>query len=179
MKKMFLIILALTLITLTVGCSTDKKEFRSQKPTTDNSDTTINQQEKSYQTKADIHRGEGYTLAVPTDNYRYEKDYDDGNLEEKWEHKKYDDTEIKVTTYKNSDELTARNRFLMENDDYIFEDLTGYTLCGTEVDGDALCFNLYKSENTIYIVSWEYSKHTDGNVKNELSEIATTFTLTK
>ena len=126
-----------------------------------------------------MHKGEGYTITVPTKDYHYEKDYDDGALEEKWEYIKNDDVEIKVTTYKNSDEISARSRFLKDNEDYIFEDLMGYSLCGVEIDGDTLWFNLHVSGKTVYIVSWEFPKNTSNDLQKELSNIAQTFAVTK
>ena len=122
------------------------------------------------------HNGQGYSINVPEKSYRYEKDYDDGNLEEKWEYRKRDDVEIKVTTYKNSDEISARSKFLRDNDDYIFEDMAAYPLCGTERDGDTLWFDVHESGGNVYIVSWEYPKNTDESLKNELADIAATFT---
>lgn len=123
------------------------------------------------------HRGDGYTIDIPEKDYRYERDFDDGGFEEKWEYKKRDDVQIKVTSYKNTDETTARARFLRENKDYIFEDLMGYSVCGTELDGDTLWFNLHQSGENVYIVSWEYPKNTDDQLKMELSAIVETFKL--
>ena len=125
----------------------------------------------------ETHQGEGYTIAVPDKNYRYEKEYDDGALEEKWEYTKKDDVEIKVTTYKNSDEISARTKFLKDYDEYIFEDLLGLSLCGQEIDGDTLWFNIHISGETVYIVSWEFPKNTSEDLQKELSSIAGTFTL--
>ena len=82
----------------------------------------------------EIHQGEGYTITIPSKDYRYEKEYDDGALEEKWEYTKKDDAKIKVTIYKNSDEIAARTKFLKDYEDYIFEDMLGYSLCGQELD---------------------------------------------
>lgn len=126
-----------------------------------------------------IHQGSGYTISVPKDNYRYEMDYDDRNLEEKWDYRKKDDVKIKVTTYKNTDETTARERFLRENDDYIFEDLMGYSICGTELDGDTLWFRMHESGGNVYIISWEYPRNTAEDIKTELSAIADTFKITQ
>ena len=123
------------------------------------------------------YRGDGYTIDIPEKDYRYERDFDDGGFEEKWEYKKGDDVQINVTSYKNTDETTARARFLRENKDYIFEDLMGYSVCGTELDGDTLWFNLHQSGENVYIVSWEYPKNTDEQLKMELSAIAETFKL--
>lgn len=96
-------------------------------------------------------------------------------MEEKWEYTKKDDVEIKVSTYKNSDEISARTKFLKEYEDYIFEDLLGYSICGQELDGDTLWFNLHVADKTVYIVSWEYPKNTKDDLKTKLANIASTF----
>lgn len=161
MKKIILLLFTLFFILL-AGCNKNQ----------------ITESNVSYsETKA--YQGAGYSITVPDGFYRFEKDYDDGNLEEKWEHLKYDDVDIKVTTYKNIDEATALNRFLSDNDDFIFEDLTGSPICGTEPDGDTLWFTLYKSDTNVYVVSWEYPKYVDESIKKELSEISQSFTVTK
>ena len=169
MKKVALVLLVITVLSIT-GCKDNKKNLYLPEAKNDKIYTTISGEDKK-------HQGEGYTITVPTKIYRYEKDYDDGVLEEKWEYFKKDDVEIKVTTYKNSDEITARGRFLRDNDDYIFEDMTGYSLCGQESDGDALWFNIHIFGETVYIVSWEFPKNTSEDLQKELSDIAGTFTL--
>ena len=170
MKKMFIITLFIAVFVAS-GCKSNKKPYLPEAKN-DKVYTTIGGENKTNQ-------GKGYTLTVPAETYRYEKEYDDGALEEKWEHIKKDDVEIKVTTYKNSDEISARERFLRENMDYFFEDLLSYPLCGTEIDGDTLWFNLYESDGTVYIVSWEFAKNTSEDLQKELSNIAGTFTLTE
>lgn len=132
--------------------------------------TAIGVEDKTYP-------GEGYTLVVPSKNYRYEKEYDDGAMKETWEYTKKDDAEICVTTYKNVDEMSARERFLRDKKEYIFEDFMGYPLYGTEFDGDTLWFDLCVSDDAVYIISWEYPKNTSEDLKKELSDIAGTFTL--
>ena len=170
MKKVFLIFFMLTLLTVT-GCKNNQKSLYLPEATNDNIFTTVGGGDEVYQ-------GEGYHITVPTKNYRYEKEYDDGHLEETWEYTKKEDVKIQITTYKNSDELSARGHFLKENEDYIFEDFTGYSLCGMEPDGDTLWFHLYEKNKTVYIVSWEYPKNTSEKLQKELSNIAQTFQLT-
>ena len=170
MKKIILILLVITISTIT-GCQIGKKNIYLPEANNDKSFSIVSGNENT-------HQGEGYILTLPDKKYRYEKDYDDGNLEEKWDYIKKDDVEIKVTTYKNSDEITARSKFLRENDDYIFEDLMGYSICGTELDGDTLWFRMHQSGTTVYIISWEYPKNTKDSLKKELSGIADTFKLT-
>ena len=169
MKKIILILLMITILTIT-GCKDNKKNLYLPEAKNDKIYTTIGSEDET-------HQGEGYTLRIPNKNYRYEKDYDDGNLEEKWDYTKKDDVEIKVTTYKNTDEITARSKFLRDNKNYIFEDLTGYSLCGQELDGDTLWFNLHRSGETVYIISCEFPKNTSEDLQKELSSIAGTFTL--
>ena len=172
MKKTTLIMLAVALLIL-VGCKENNpKNLYLPEAKNDKVYTTIGGGDES-------HKGEGYTITIPTKDYRYEKEYDDGALEEKWGYTQKDDVEIKVTTYRNSDEITARGKFLKDNEDYIFEDLMGYSLCGIEPDGDTLWFNLYISGKTVYIVSWEFPKNTSEDLQKELSSIVGTFTLAK
>ena len=172
MKKTTLIMLTVALLIL-VGCKENNpKNLYLPEAKNDKVYTTIGGDNETY-------HGEGYTINVPTKGYRHEKDYDDGALEEKWEHNKKDNVEIKVTTYKNLDEITARGKFLRDNEDYIFEDLTGNSLCGQEPDGDTLWFNLYVTDETVYIVSWEYPKNTKDDLKMELANIASTFLVAK
>ena len=168
MKKLSLILVVLALLTIT-GCKDNKKDLYLPQAKNDKIYTTIGGNE--------THKGEGYTLTVPSKSYRYEKDYDDGALEEKWEYTKKDDVEIKVTTHKNSDVISARTKFLKDYDEYIFEDFLGLSLCGQELDGDTLWFNIHISGETVYIVSWEFPKNTSEDLQKELSSIAGTFTL--
>ena len=170
MKKITLILVIIALLTI-AGCKDDKqKNLYLPEAKNDKVFTTVGGENEP-------HKGEGYTITIPSKDYRYEKEYDDGALEEKWEYTKKDDVEIKVTTYKNSDEISARTKFLKDYDEYIFEDLLGYPLCGTELDGDALWFDLCESDETVYIISWEFPKNTSEDLQKELSNIAGTFTL--
>ena len=170
MKKLFSFILIISLV-LICGCT--KKEMGKEKsiylPEAKNDKIFTHTLEKS------THKGDGYTISLPEKDYRYEKEFDDGAIEESWKLKQNDNVKIMVTTYKNTDEITARVMFLKENDDYIFEDFTGYSICGAEPDGDTLWFNIHQKEETVYIVSWEYPKNTKEHIKEELSQIAGTF----
>jgi len=168
MNKITLFFLVITLMIIT-GCKgNNQKNMYLPEAKSDKVYTTIG-------TNNELHKGEGYTITVPEKDYRYEKEYDDGALEEKWKYTKKDDVEIKVTTYKNSDEISARTKFLKEYDDYIFEDLMGYSLCGQEPDGDTLWFNVVVSGETVYIISWEFPKNTSEDLQKELSKISGTF----
>ncbi|MBO5408638.1 MAG: hypothetical protein J6A61_04485 [Clostridia bacterium] len=172
MKKIVLLVLIGSLLTVS-GCSEIQPKNRYlPKVKNDTVYTTVDGEDT-------LHRGDGYELSIPSENYHYEKDYDDGALEESWESIKKDDVKIKVYTYQNTDEITARSRFLRENEDYIFEDMTGDSICGTQIDGDILWFYLHQSDKTVYIISWEYPKHTKEVLQTELANIAGTFRLTE
>lgn len=165
MKKIALILFVMAILSLG-GCG-DNKNLYLPEAENDKIYATVGG-EKTY-------KGDGYTLTVPEKNYRYEKDYDDGAIEEEWEYTKKDGVKIKVTTYKNSDEISARTKFLKDYDEYIFEDLLGLSLCGQELDGDTLWFNIHISGETVYIVSWEFTKNTSEDLQKELSDIVATF----
>lgn len=168
MKKITLMLLMISLLMIT-GCKDNNpKNLYLPEAKKDKVFTAVGDENK-------VHQGEGYTITLPSKDYRYKKEFDDGALEEKWEYMKKDDVQIKVTTYKNSDERSARGMFLRENEDYIFEDLLGYPLCGQELDGDTLWFTIHVSGKTVYIVSWEYPNHTKDDLKTELANIADTF----
>ena len=136
---------------------------------------TVTTQDGKEPVLAKLYKGDGYSIYIPKKGYRYEKDYDDGTIEDKWEYTKRDDVSIEVITYKHTDAELAQKMFLRENEDYIFEDLMGYSLCGMEADGDALWFNLHEANGNTYIVSWEYPKNASERIRAELSEIAKTF----
>ena len=175
MKKTAIIILMISVCLLS-GCNAGKKQYLPE-ASGDKSFTSVGIGES--QGKQEVHQGSGYTISVPKDRYRYEPDYDDRAVEEEWDLVKRDDVKIKVTTYKNTDGVTARGRFLRDNDDYIFEDLMGVSICGTERDGDTLWFRMHESGGNVYIVSWEYPKNTSDDLKQELSAIADTFKITE
>ena len=76
MKKISLLLLVLIMLVIS-GCKDDKKNLYLPEAKNDKVYTTVGG-------KKEEHQGEGYTITIPSKNYRYEKDYDDGALEEKW-----------------------------------------------------------------------------------------------
>lgn len=194
MKKTTLILVMIALLTIT-GCNDDKKDLYLPDAKNDEIYTTVGGENENTQVPSEkvnltisvngekspveavLHKSDDYSLYIPTQGYLYEKDYDDGNLEEKWDYTSKDDVEIEVATYKGTDEVTARSIFLRDNEDYIFEDLMGYPLCGMEIDGDTLWFDLHEANGNVYIVSWEYPKNTDEYIIAELAAIAESFVI--
>lgn len=85
MKKIALILLFGVLLVIT-GCG---KNLYLPESESDRVFTTLGIEEE-------IYYGDGYTISIPSKSYRYEKDYEDGNLEETWKNIKKDDAEVKV-----------------------------------------------------------------------------------
>ncbi len=124
---------------------------------------------------ASLYTGNGFSIYIPDDEFRKGFDFDDGILEDYWESKQNEDAEIHVSTYSGVTSDKAKEHFLRENDDYIFEDLTGMPLCGQEKDGDTLWFFVSSNENNTYIVSWEYPAGVADTLGPKLAKIAETF----
>ena len=122
-----------------------------------------------------LYTGNGYSIYIPDDEFRKGMDFDDGVLEDYWESRANEDVEIHVSTYGGVTPEKAQKHFLKENDDYIFEDLTGKYICGQEKDGDTLWFFVETNENNTYIVSWEYPKSAEDAFSAKLAKVAYTF----
>ncbi len=122
-----------------------------------------------------LYTGNGYSIYIPDDEFRKGMDFDDGILEDYWENKTNEDVEIHVATYSGVTPEKAQQHFLKENDDYIFEDLTGMPVCGREKEGDALWFFAETNEDNTYIVSWKYPKAAEDAISAKLAKIAETF----
>lgn len=173
MKRISIFFLIVSMLFVS-GCTAREKNLYLPEVQNDKTYATVGG-EKAKPVDNNVYQGDGYTISIPSEGYRFERDYDDGNLEEKWDYLKGDDIEIKVTTYKNTNETDARRKFLRDNDDYIIEDLTGSPILGTELDGDSMWFAVYEANGDTYIVSWEYPRNTSEELKVELANIASTF----
>ena len=76
MKIKITLIMLLVIMLMITGCK-DEKQNNLYLPEANN--------DKIYTTiegKADKHKGDGYTITVPVKDYHYEKEYDDGAIEE-------------------------------------------------------------------------------------------------
>ena len=124
------------------------------------------------------HTGDGYTIEIPEKGWEYEKDLDNGAIEESWEPVKNDHAELTIRTY-SLPLIEARRHFMAENDDFIFEDLMGETICGFDKSdgGRVLWFRCFETEKRTYFLAWEYSALASDNSSILLSAIADTFTL--
>ncbi|MDD4688474.1 MAG: hypothetical protein PHE51_01855 [Eubacteriales bacterium] len=126
-----------------------------------------------------LHKGDGYSIYIPAEGYRYEKENSDGALVEEWDSELNDDVSLEIYTYKNKALSDAQSEFLKENDDYIFEDINASPAMGKESDGDYIMYKAYENEGNTYIVAWEYPKEAAEGFGARLSQIADTFELSK
>ncbi len=184
MKKVLLLVLCVTLL-----CSCGKKLFLPE-ATNDHTfgiiggadgPTSIIVGEPKDVLKnlpAKTHNGDGYVIEIPESGWAYEKELDDGALEETWSPVGNDHAELTVRTYP-LPLIESRRLFLEENEDYIFEDLMGETICGFDRGdgGRVLWFRSFETEGKTYYLSWEYSALASDNSAAIMSAIAETFQL--
>ncbi len=177
-KNIFLVLGAVILAVSVSGCGTAGENNSPQDNPVDRAEKvnlTIHSDGEKELVEATLYQGDGYSIYIPDSGFRYERDFDDGVYEEHWESVTNDNAEVMVWLYKNTTEQAARSAFLRENDDYIFEDLTGEPLVGTELDGDELWFKVVPHGADTYIVSWKYPKRARESLSETLAQIAGTF----
>jgi len=129
---------------------------------------------------AKLYVGQGYSIYIPIEGWRMDKDVDDGIPEETWESLGNDDVDLTVSHYSGMEEEEARKKFAA-GCDYAFEDLMGGDfgdpLTGVDEEGDHLSFMSVEGYDAIYIISWEYPKSTEEGFGVRLRQIADTFEL--
>ena len=128
--------------------------------------------------------GQGYSLYIPEEGWRYEKDLDDGVAEDTWESILNGEVELEVRQYPASPDRTpdAVKAAFVKGRDYVFEDLMGGglgdPLAGVDEDGDFLSFMAAEgADGTVYVVSWEYPGEAAEGFGTRLAQIANTFQL--
>ena len=129
---------------------------------------------------ATLYVGQGYSIYIPDEGWRLEKDVDDGVPEEVWESTVNDDVELTVSHYAGKTFVEARDAFARDCD-YVFEDLMGGELgdplTGMDDDGDFLSFMAAEGDGVIYVISWEYPAEAAEGFGARLAQIAGTFEL--
>ena len=128
--------------------------------------------------------GQGYSLYIPEEGWRHEKDLDDGAAEDTWESILNGEVELEVRQYPASPDRTpdAVKAAFVKGRDYVFEDLMGGglgdPLAGVDEDGDFLSFMAAQSgDGTVYVISWEYPREAAEGFGTRLAQIANTFQL--
>ena len=130
--------------------------------------------------------GQGYSLYIPEEGWRHEKDMDDGVAEDIWESTVNDEVELEVRRYpaRLNESLAEVKADFTRDRDYVFEDLMGGDLgdplTGMDEDGDFLSFMAAQSgDGTVYVISWEYPAEAAEGFGTRLALIANTFQLTE
>lgn len=128
--------------------------------------------------------GQGYSLYIPEEGWRHEKDLDDGTAEDTWESTLNGEAELEVRQYPVYPDRTleAVKAAFVEDRDYVFEDLLGGSLgdplTGVDEDGDFLSFMAAEgADGTAYVISWEYPAEAAEGFGTRLAQIANTFQL--
>ena len=125
---------------------------------------------------ATLYTGQGYSIYIPDEGWRLEKDVDDGIPEEKWESTVNDDVELRVLHLGEKTLEEAKAWVTAEEDDYrLIEDKQG-GLGGTdEKDREMLEVRFYPSGSQMYAVLYEYPMEAAEGFGARLGQIAESF----
>ena len=127
---------------------------------------------------ATLYLGQGYSIYIPDEGWRLEKDTDDGIPEDTWESTANGDVELTVSHYSGKTWAEARDAFARDCG-YVFEDLMGGELgdplTGMDEDGDYMSFMVAEGAGTVYVISWEYPAEAAEGFGARLGRIADTF----
>jgi len=150
------------------------------------SEIRITVQSKTEIRPVELYVGQGYSIYITEDGWHLDRELEDGGvLEDIWESALHgDDAELKVGIYPNVTAVAAKNRFVEENDDYLFESqLTGDwgdPMRGRdEEDKEMLHFMVLEHSGNAYVVSWHYADRVADLYGAQLRQMADTFLLTE
>ena len=123
-----------------------------------------------------LYIGQGYSIYIPDEGWRLEKDVEDGIPEEKWESTVNHDVELRVLYLGEKTLEQAQEWVTAEEDDYrLIEDKQG-NLGGTdEKDREVLEVRLHPSGSQMYAVLYEYPMEAAEGFGARLGQIAETF----
>ena len=123
-----------------------------------------------------LYIGQGYSIYIPDEGWRLEKDVEDGIPEEKWESTVNDDVELRVLHLGEKTLEQAKAWVTAEEDDYrLIEDKQG-GLGGTdEKDREVLEVRFHPSGSQMYAVLYEYPMEAAEGFGARLGQIAETF----
>ena len=142
----------------------------------DKKDLTIMVEGTEEAVPATLYIGQGYSIYIPDEDWRLEKDVDDGIPEEKWESTVNDDVELRVLHLGEKTLEEAKAWVTAEENDYrLIEDKQG-GLGGTdEKDREMLEVRFYPSGSQMYAVLYEYPMEAAEGFGARLGQIAESF----
>ncbi|SFP50206.1 hypothetical protein SAMN05216343_10890 [Oscillibacter sp. PC13] len=127
---------------------------------------------------------QGYSIYIPDEGWTFESDgRDDGAVwEDSWDSTVNDDVELGVRCYAEQTLDQAKQRFVQDKEDYVFEDLLGGELgdplTGADAeDNEVLSFMAAERDGETYVVFWNYPAEAAEGFGARLSAIAQTFVL--
>ena len=125
---------------------------------------------------ATLYVGQGYSIYIPNEGWRLEKDVDDGSPEDTWESIVNDDVELTVLHLGEKTLAEAQAWVKAEEDDYqLVEDKQG-GLGGTDVqDREVLEVRFHPSGSTMYAVLYKYPMEAAEGFGTRLGVMADTF----
>ena len=123
-----------------------------------------------------LYIGQGYSLYIPDEGWRLEKDTEDGVPEDTWESTVNGDVELRVLHLGEKTPEQAREWVTAEEDDYrLIEDKQG-NLGGTDAeDREVLEVRFHPAGTQMYAVVYRYPMEAAEGFGARLSQIADTF----
>ena len=125
---------------------------------------------------ATLYIGQGYSIYVPNEGWRLEKDINEGIQIDTWESAVNDDVELCVLHLGERTLDQAQDWIITEEEDFIFTEDEQGNLAGTDrEDQKNIAVIFYSSDNAMYAVQYTYPIEAAEGFGTRLSVIASTF----
>ena len=125
---------------------------------------------------ATLYIGQGYSMYIPDEGWRLEKDMDDGVPEDTWESTVNHDVELRVLHLGEKTLEQAKAWVTAAEDDYrLIEDKQGGLGGMDEEDREVMEVRFYPSGSQMYAVLYEYPMEAAEGFGARLAQIAETF----
>ena len=125
---------------------------------------------------ATLYIGQGYSMYIPDEGWRLEKDMDDGVPEDTWESTVNHDVELRVLHLGEKTLEKAKAWVTAAEDDYrLIEDKQGGLGGMDEEDREVMEVRFYPSGSQMYAVLYEYPMEAAEGFGARLAQIAETF----
>ena len=125
---------------------------------------------------ATLYIGQGYSIYIPDEGWRLEKDVDDGIPEDTWESTVNHDVELRVLHLGEKTLEQAKAWVTAAEDDYrLIEDKQGGLGGMDEEDREVMEVRFYPSGSQMYAVLYEYPMEAAEGFGARLAQIAETF----
>lgn len=123
--------------------------------------------------------GDGYSIYIPDNTFRYEKDTENGVPTDTWESIVNEDVEFEILDLGEMDLKQAQEWVMREEDDYqLIEDKRG-GLGGTDRESDVLDVRFETAGNRIYALMSKYPMEATEGFGTRLQVVADTFEITQ